>query len=133
MFLKYKLYFFKLRQYVSIVYSPNLCAQVCFFCQYRLTALLVNNTVIDVSLLVSGPHFTIYMYASYLFIHVHAKMPTFGNQNQGGFVIDTEIMCAQRTSRARSARPLQRGPEPALGPWKLWGSRCSLVQSEPYF
>ena len=36
-------------------------------------------------------------------------------------------MCAKREV------PSGRGPGPALGPWKLRGSRCSLVQSELYF
>ena len=35
-------------------------------------------------------------------------------------------MCAKRTSRARSAKSLAAGVQ-------LWGYRCSLMQSEPYF
>ena len=33
------------------------------------------------------------------------------------------------TIRARSAKSLRPGFRARLGPWKLWGSRCSLVQS----
>ena len=56
-------------------------------------------------------------------------MPTFENQKSVHYVREAHIMGAKRTSRARS--PFSRGPGPALGPWKLWVSRCSLVQSEP--
>ena len=37
-------------------------------------------------------------------------------------------MCVKRTSRAQSAKSLAAGVQ---GP--LWGCRCSLMQSQPYF
>ena len=45
-------------------------------------------------------------------------------------------MCAMRKAHITSAKrevPCGRGPGPAQGPWKLWGYRCSLMQSQPYF
>ena len=38
---------------------------------------------------------------------------------------------AHITSAKRKV-PCGRGPGPAQGPWKLWGYRCSLMQSQPY-
>ena len=35
-----------------------------------------------------------------------------------------------REAHITSAKSL---PGPAQGPWKLWGYRCSLMQSQPYF
>ena len=62
-----------------------------------------------------------------------AEMPTFKNQNQGGFATELKL-CARSTHLEREALdPSGRGPGPTIGPWKLWVSRCSLVQSEPYF
>ena len=46
--------------------------------------------------------------------------------------------CFRRGGRICAQSPLRLGggggggPGPTEGPWKLWGYRCSLMQSEPY-
>ena len=50
-----------------------------------------------------------------------------GGGGQNNYVREAHITSARREV------PCGRGPGPAQGPWKLWGYRCSLMQSQPYF
>ena len=58
----------------------------------------------------------------------------------GTKVLGLNIFCENLLKWARSVHherkarsPYERGPGPALGPWKILSFRCSLVQSGPYF